>query len=300
MMSSTAALYSAPVAIKSGIMAGGGISRSGGGAPCAILKCRGLAHLGDTEADLRAFFGAFKVMDIFVCRRQAGDRGALCFFWSKKRGVDGGCDWRDPHTQSRRFYACARTSMRFDQHNLAFQPLLASRGRQAWALASQVLQGSEGSVQQLSHQHNKKHTTKQQKQQKENRCTGEAFVVLDSPAAAAAALAALDRQYLGARYVELFPATAADLAHTKALLDPAVAGYVVRLRGLPYSATREFLFVCVCFWCFFLLQQQQPPLPTHLTNTTHTTRTQPKNRRARRRVLRRRRRGARRRPRHRW
>eukprot|EP00878_Enallax_costatus_P009220 GHUV01009638.1.p1 GENE.GHUV01009638.1~~GHUV01009638.1.p1 ORF type:complete len:439 (+),score=125.06 GHUV01009638.1:149-1465(+) len=73
---------------------------------------------------------------------------------------------------------------------------------------------------------------------RDGRSTGEAYVVLSSPEDASTALSSLNKQYMGNRYIELFEAAQADLAAVKKVLeDSRLQGFVVRLRGLPYSAT---------------------------------------------------------------
>eukprot|EP00775_Hariotina_reticulata_P013285 gene13285-13416_t len=70
------------------------------------------------------------------------------------------------------------------------------------------------------------------------RSTGEAYVVLETPVQAEDALAQLNKKYMGSRYIELFEAAEADLAAVKKVLeDSRLQGFVVRLRGLPYTAT---------------------------------------------------------------
>ncbi|PNH00813.1 Epithelial splicing regulatory protein 1 [Tetrabaena socialis] len=74
------------------------------------------------------------------------------------------------------------------------------------------------------------------------RSTGEGYVHLDSTAAAAEAIAKLHRQTLGPRYIEVFESTEADLATAKSLSVDRMRGFVVRCRGLPYSATAQDVF----------------------------------------------------------
>lgn len=70
------------------------------------------------------------------------------------------------------------------------------------------------------------------------RSTGEAYVALSSPAAAAEALKLLQKKHIGRRYIELFPSTDAELKQHKAQSDEGRAkGFFLRLRGLPYAAT---------------------------------------------------------------
>ncbi|KAF6260610.1 hypothetical protein COO60DRAFT_874280 [Scenedesmus sp. NREL 46B-D3] len=70
------------------------------------------------------------------------------------------------------------------------------------------------------------------------RSTGEAYVVLHTPEAAQNAMLQLNKKYMASRYIELFEAAKADLAAVKKVLEESrLQGYVVRLRGLPYSAT---------------------------------------------------------------
>ncbi|KAF8058087.1 Esrp1 [Scenedesmus sp. PABB004] len=73
---------------------------------------------------------------------------------------------------------------------------------------------------------------------RDGRATGEAYAVLASADDAQAALAKLHKQYMGSRYIELFEAAEADLAAVKKVLeDSRLQGFVVRLRGLPFSAS---------------------------------------------------------------
>ncbi|WIA13352.1 hypothetical protein OEZ85_006934 [Tetradesmus obliquus] len=70
------------------------------------------------------------------------------------------------------------------------------------------------------------------------RSTGEAYVVLHTQEAAQDALLQLNKKYMANRYIELFEAAEADLAAVKKVLeDSRLQGFVVRLRGLPYSAS---------------------------------------------------------------
>ncbi|GIL55297.1 hypothetical protein Vafri_10859 [Volvox africanus] len=71
------------------------------------------------------------------------------------------------------------------------------------------------------------------------RSTGEGYVQLDSIAAAAEAIMKLHRQTLGHRYIEIFESTEADLATAKSLSVDRMRGFVVRCRGLPYTATAQ-------------------------------------------------------------
>ncbi|GLC45210.1 hypothetical protein PLESTB_000724600 [Pleodorina starrii] len=71
------------------------------------------------------------------------------------------------------------------------------------------------------------------------RSTGEGYVQLDSTAAAAEAIMKLHRQTLGHRYIEVFESTEADLATAKSLSVDRMRGFVVRCRGLPYTATAQ-------------------------------------------------------------
>lgn len=69
------------------------------------------------------------------------------------------------------------------------------------------------------------------------RATGEAYAQFESEEIAAAALEAKNKQNMGHRYIEIFEALESDMAHLKALgVSGKVKGYVVRMRGLPYTA----------------------------------------------------------------
>lgn len=70
------------------------------------------------------------------------------------------------------------------------------------------------------------------------RSNGEAYVQLETAQVAKDALEALNRKHIGKRYIEIFEAQPSDLLAVKALSAESKAkGFVVRLRGLPYSAT---------------------------------------------------------------
>lgn len=70
------------------------------------------------------------------------------------------------------------------------------------------------------------------------RATGEAYVQLESEALAAKALTELNCKYVGRRYIEIFEALESDMAASAAGEMKELSGFVLRLRGLPYSATR--------------------------------------------------------------
>ncbi|WIA37538.1 hypothetical protein OEZ86_014445 [Tetradesmus obliquus] len=75
---------------------------------------------------------------------------------------------------------------------------------------------------------------------RDGRATGEAYVMFCDAAQASSAMEACNKNYLGSRYIEMFEAAEADLAAVKKVLeDSQLQGCVVRLRGLPYSATVE-------------------------------------------------------------
>lgn len=69
------------------------------------------------------------------------------------------------------------------------------------------------------------------------RSTGEGYVELSSPEEAGDAITKLHRQTLGPRYIEVFESSEADLATAKSLSVDRMRGFVVRCRGLPYTAT---------------------------------------------------------------
>ncbi|GMH42052.1 hypothetical protein BSKO_09971 [Bryopsis sp. KO-2023] len=69
------------------------------------------------------------------------------------------------------------------------------------------------------------------------RSTGEAYVQLETEAVAGQALQELNCKHMGRRYIEIFEASESDLS--PGLEGKGVLGYVLRLRGLPYSATRS-------------------------------------------------------------
>jgi len=70
------------------------------------------------------------------------------------------------------------------------------------------------------------------------RATGEAYVQLESEALAAKALTELNCKYVGRRYIEIFEAMESDMVTNVAGEIKELSGFVLRLRGLPYSATR--------------------------------------------------------------
>eukprot|EP00879_Flechtneria_rotunda_P012900 GHRR01013473.1.p1 GENE.GHRR01013473.1~~GHRR01013473.1.p1 ORF type:complete len:421 (+),score=127.43 GHRR01013473.1:354-1616(+) len=73
---------------------------------------------------------------------------------------------------------------------------------------------------------------------RDGRATGEAYVVCGDQQQAGDAIKQLNKKYMGTRYIELFEVAESDLAAVKCVLeDTSVQGFVVRLRGLPYTAT---------------------------------------------------------------
>eukprot|EP00210_Caulerpa_lentillifera_P005827 g5573.t1 len=68
------------------------------------------------------------------------------------------------------------------------------------------------------------------------RPTGEAYVQLENEQVAGKALHELNCKYVGRRYIELFEASESDLTTNSE--SKTVVGFVLRLRGLPYSSTR--------------------------------------------------------------
>lgn len=73
------------------------------------------------------------------------------------------------------------------------------------------------------------------------RATGEAYVQFGSETEAARAIAAKNSQYLGHRYIEIFEALEGDIGIKTALggSDLKLKGFVVRMRGLPFTTTAE-------------------------------------------------------------
>lgn len=70
------------------------------------------------------------------------------------------------------------------------------------------------------------------------RATGEAYVQFSNETEAANALKARNCKHMGQRYIEIFEALESDLNSKKVLgPDLKLKGYVVRMRGLPFSAT---------------------------------------------------------------
>lgn len=69
------------------------------------------------------------------------------------------------------------------------------------------------------------------------RSTGEAYVQVENENAAGNAMQELNCKHMGRRYIEIFEASESDLS--PGLEGRGCLGYVLRLRGLPYSATRE-------------------------------------------------------------
>ncbi|KAF6259340.1 hypothetical protein COO60DRAFT_1015207 [Scenedesmus sp. NREL 46B-D3] len=75
---------------------------------------------------------------------------------------------------------------------------------------------------------------------RDGRATGEAYVMFTDAAQAGSAMEKCNKKYLGSRYIEIFEAAEADLVAVKKVLeDTQLQGCVVRLRGLPYTATAE-------------------------------------------------------------
>jgi len=69
------------------------------------------------------------------------------------------------------------------------------------------------------------------------RSTGEAYVQLESEGAAGSAMQELNCKHMGRRYIEIFEASESDLSPGGE--GRGSLGYVLRLRGLPYSSTRD-------------------------------------------------------------
>eukprot|EP01025_Chloroclados_australasicus_P056932 TRINITY_DN7089_c0_g1_i1.p1 TRINITY_DN7089_c0_g1~~TRINITY_DN7089_c0_g1_i1.p1 ORF type:complete len:490 (-),score=61.09 TRINITY_DN7089_c0_g1_i1:1865-3334(-) len=68
--------------------------------------------------------------------------------------------------------------------------------------------------------------------------TGEAYVQLDSDEEGERARLQLDRQAMGRRYIEIFPAKEVELKKRRAW-ESQVTGYIVRMRGLPFNASHQ-------------------------------------------------------------
>ncbi|CAD7695209.1 unnamed protein product [Ostreobium quekettii] len=69
------------------------------------------------------------------------------------------------------------------------------------------------------------------------RSTGEAYVQLESEVSAGGAMQELNCKHMGRRYIEIFEASESDLSPGGE--GRGSLGYVLRLRGLPYSSTRD-------------------------------------------------------------
>ncbi|KAL4541333.1 hypothetical protein Ndes2526B_g05865 [Nannochloris sp. 'desiccata'] len=78
--------------------------------------------------------------------------------------------------------------------------------------------------------------------QRNGKPTGEAYAEFSSAEIATQAMEARQRAHLGTRYIEIFHAKEASLVAStieSSDREPSLAGFVVRLRGLPFNSTSE-------------------------------------------------------------
>uniref|UniRef100_A0A383WMK1 RRM domain-containing protein n=1 Tax=Tetradesmus obliquus TaxID=3088 RepID=A0A383WMK1_TETOB len=74
---------------------------------------------------------------------------------------------------------------------------------------------------------------------RDGRATGDAYVVFCDASQASSAMDTRNGRFIGSRYIEMFEATEDDLAAVKRVLEDPLQGFVVRLRGLGYTAAVE-------------------------------------------------------------
>lgn len=78
--------------------------------------------------------------------------------------------------------------------------------------------------------------------QRSGKPTGEAYVEFENAEVAREAMKSRQKYHIGTRYIEIFDAGEANLvagASTPDNPEPSLTGFVVRLRGLPFSSTAE-------------------------------------------------------------